>query len=57
MSHRRDDAAGVEALTDRLAGLSAAVVALEATGGFEMFAASAHSAAGLPVVVVNPAQV
>jgi transposase len=33
------------------------VVALEATGGFETVAAAALSAAGLPVVVVNPAQV
>lgn len=52
-----NDAAGVEMLADRLAGLGAAVVALEATGGFEILAASALSAAGLPVVVVNPAQV
>jgi transposase len=33
------------------------VVALEATGGFETVAAAALSAAGLPVVVVNPAQI
>lgn len=52
-----NDAIGVETLAGRLAGLGATVVALEATGGFEMFAASALSASGLPVVVVNPAQV
>jgi len=52
-----NDATGVETLANRLGGLGAAVVALEATGGFEMLAASALSAAGLPVVVVNPAQV
>ena len=34
-----------------------ALVALEATGGFETVAAAALAAAGLPVVVVNPAQV
>jgi transposase len=52
-----NDALGVETLADRLAGLGATVVALEATGGFEMLAASALSAVGLPVAVVNPAQV
>ena len=52
-----NDAIGVETLADRLAGLGATVVALEATGGFEMLAASALSAVGLPVAVVNPAQV
>jgi transposase len=52
-----NDNAGVDVLADRLAGLGAAVVALEATGGFERLAASTLSATGLPVVVVNPAQV
>lgn len=52
-----NDAAGVEALSGRLLALSPALVALEATGGFETVAAAALSAAGLPVVVVNPAQV
>ncbi len=33
------------------------VVALEATGGFETVAAATLAAAGLPVVIVNPAQV
>jgi transposase len=52
-----NDAAGVEKLAGRLAELCPAIVALEATGGFETLAASLLSAAGLPVVVVNPAQV
>jgi len=32
------------------------IVVLEATGGFEMLAASILSSAGLPVAVVNPRQ-
>jgi transposase len=48
---------GVAALVARLGPLRPALVALEATGGFEMVAAAALAAAGLPVVVVNPAQV
>lgn len=52
-----NDAAGVETLAGRLAEFGPSVVALEATGGFEMLAASTLSAAGVPVVVVNPAQV
>ncbi len=54
--HNRD-AAGLEALVGRLAGLSPRVVALEATGGFETVVAASLGAAGLPVVVINPAQV
>jgi transposase len=50
-------AAGIEALIARLLPLAPNVVALEATGGFETIAAAALAAAGLPVVVVNPAQV
>jgi transposase len=52
-----NDAAGIEALAARLSGLGAALVALEATGGFERLAAAALGAAGLAVAVVNPAQV
>lgn len=52
-----NDAAGVEKLALRLAGLTPALVALEATGGYETLAAAALSAAGLAVAVVNPAQV
>jgi transposase len=51
------NAAGLERLTVRLAALQPQLVALEATGGFETVAAAALAAAGLPVVVVNPAQV
>jgi len=51
------NAAGLEQLTARLGALVPRLVALEATGGFETVAAAALAAAGLPVVVVNPAQV
>ena len=50
------DATGIEALIGRLASLSPKVIALEATGGFETVVAASLGAAGLPVVVVNPAQ-
>jgi len=49
--------AAVEQLADRLPTLAPHVVALEATGGFETIAAATLAAAGLPVVIVNPAQV
>ena len=48
---------GVEQLAERLRMVSPHVVALEATGGFETVAAATLAAAGLPVVIVNPAQV
>jgi transposase len=51
------NAAGLELLAARLRELSPHVVALEATGGFETVAAAALAAAGLPVVIVNPAQI
>lgn len=51
------DAAGLAALIDKLKPLAPALVALEATGGFETVAAAALAAAGLPLVLVNPAQV
>ena len=50
------DAAGLDAVMARLAPLSPIAVAVEATGGVETVVA-ASLAAGLPVVVVNPAQV
>jgi transposase len=50
-------AAGIEDLVERLKDLSPALVAIEATGGFEAVVATALAGAGLPVVVVNPAQV
>ena len=37
--------------------LAPAVVAIEATGGFETIVAAGLAGAGLPVVVVNPAQI
>lgn len=52
-----NDQAGVEELAARLAPLGAKAVALEATGGFETLAVAVLSGAGLPVLVVNPAQV
>jgi transposase len=51
------DAAGLDDLVRRLAPLDAAAIALEATGGYETVVAATLGAAGLPVVVVNPAQV
>ena len=51
------DAAGLEALVERLKPLSVTAVAVEATGGFETVVAASLCAASLPVVVVNPAQV
>lgn len=50
------DADGLAELCRRLAGMSG-VVALEATGGYENIVAASLSSAGLPLVVVNPAQV
>jgi transposase len=51
------NAAGLELLARRLAALAPYIVALEATGGFETVAAAALAGAGLPVAVVNPAQI
>lgn len=51
------DGAGLAVLCDRLKALAPALVAIEATGGFETVAAAALAGASLPVVVVNPAQV
>ncbi len=50
-------AAGLDALCPRLQQIAPRLVALEATGGFETIATAALAAAGLPVAVVNPAQV
>jgi transposase len=52
-----NDAAGIARLIDRLGKLSPQLVVLEATGGYESLAAATLHAAGLPVAVVNPAQV
>lgn len=51
------NAAGLDRLAARLTEVSPHIVALEATGGFETVAAAALASAGLPVVVVNPAQI
>jgi transposase len=51
------DAAGIEALIGKLADVDPLVIAVEATGGFETVVVASLAAAGLPVVVVNPAQV
>jgi transposase len=48
---------GIADLVGRLKVLTPQLVALEATGGFETVVTAALAAAGLPVVVVNPAQV
>jgi transposase len=51
------DADGLDALVARLAPHAPVAVAVEATGGFETVVAASLAAAGLPVIVVNPAQV
>ena len=51
------DGEGLAALVARLQPLEPAVVAVEATGGFEMTVAAAVAGAALPLAVVNPAQV
>lgn len=51
------NAVGLEQLTHRLGELSPDLVALEATGGFEIIVAAALAGARLPVVVINPAQI
>ena len=48
---------GIAALAARLGALQPKLIALEATGGFETVVAAGLAGAGLPVVVVNPAQV
>ena len=48
---------GLAELVERLVPLRAERIAVEATGGFETVVVAALAAAGLPVVVVNPAQV
>jgi transposase len=48
---------GLVQLNERLVPLGVATVAVEATGGFETVVAASLASAGLPIVVVNPAQV
>jgi len=51
------NAEGLDALNARLLSLAPQAVAVEATGGFESVVAASLGGAGLPVIVVNPAQV
>lgn len=51
------DGDGLTALVARLQPLAPRLVAVEATGGFEIVVAAAVGGAGLPLAVVNPAQV
>jgi len=48
---------GLAQLVARLQALAPALIAVEATGGFETIVAATLAGAGLPIVVVNPAQV
>ena len=51
------DHQGLERLVERLRALHPALVALEATGGYETVVASALAAAHLPLAVINPRQI
>jgi len=51
------DGKGLSELIERVKEAGAERIAVEATGGFETVVAAALAGAGLPVVVVNPAQV
>jgi transposase len=51
------DGKGLEQLVERLRAVSVGLIAVEATGGFETIVAAAIAGAGLPLAVVNPAQV
>ena len=55
--HVTRDGAGIDALATRLSLLSISHIGVEATGGFESIVAAGLVGAGLPVVVINPAQV
>jgi transposase len=48
---------GLDQLVTHLKGFDLAIIAIEATGGFEAMAVAALAAAALPIVVVNPRQV
>ena len=51
------DGEGLAELVGRLAAAAPRMIAVEATGGFESTVAAACAGAGLPLVIVNPAQV
>lgn len=55
--HVTNDAEGIEQLVQQLWGKGADCIGLEATGGYERLVVAGLAAAGLPVVVANPAQV
>ena len=52
-----NDERGVRTLVERLRSIAPQLIVLEATGGYELLAVAALSAAVLPVIVVNPRQV
>ena len=52
-----NDPIGLTRLIDRLKRQSVALVALEASGGYEVLAVATLGAAGFPVALVNPRQV
>lgn len=52
-----NDDSAMETLCTRIAGLRPTLIVLEATGGYELRAAAALAAAGVPVVIANPLQV
>src|SRR5512137_357803 len=51
------DDAGLAGLAERLTRLHPTLVALEATGGYEVPVAAALASVGVPVVVINPRQI
>lgn len=51
------DGKGLEHLVDRLRAVSSQLIVIEATGGFETIVAAALAGAGLPLAVINPAQI
>ena len=51
------DESGLAALQGRLQSLQPGLIALEATGGYEVVVVATLAAARLPVVVVNPRQI
>jgi transposase len=51
------DGKGLNELVERLQAMTPALIAVEATGGFETIVAAAIAGANLPLAVVNPAQV
>ena len=48
---------GLATLVERLRALLPSLIVVEATGGFESTTAAALAGAGLPIVIVNPAQI